>query len=422
MPLLGLIRFFTTLLSLAILAAAGYLLWSWYDGYFLRDAAGVLHREREAWRLWTGLGLLAWSFVGRSILPLLLAKRDVRPTRATHGSGQTMTSPTGSSLYVESHGPAGAPPIIFTHGWGMDSTFWHYAKMDLADRFRLVLWDLPGLGRSKAGGKGAISLDAFATDLATLIDRAGGQPVVLVGHSIGGIIIQTLVRDHPRLQRGIAGVVLLNTTYTNPLKTMIFSGLLQALQRPVLEPAMKLIIGLQPLVWLSKWQSYLSGSSHLAQRFGFGKFVTRSQLEHTTLLSTRNPPGVLARGDLAMFHWDATSVLSRLRAPALIIGGDRDVVTKLEASRTMADESGLATLHVVEGVNHMGPMERADLYNQMVADFALQVQPAAIDLSSSRRGSEPDLRGSDGASTGDNSATRGMGSTDESGRGSAPPT
>jgi pimeloyl-ACP methyl ester carboxylesterase len=406
MPLLGLIRFFTTLLSLAVLVAAGYLLWSWYDGYLLRDTAGVLHREREGWRLWTGMGLLAWSFIGRSILLLLLARRDVRPTRAARGPGQTITSPTGSSLYVESHGPTGAPPIIFTHGWGMDSTFWHYAKEDLGDRFRLVLWDLPGLGRSKAGGSEAISLEAFATDLATLIERVGGQSVVLVGHSIGGITIQTLIRDYPQLQKRLAGVVLLNTTYTNPLKTMIFSGLLQTLQRPVLEPAMKLIMALQPLVWLSKWQSYLSGSSHLAQRFGFGKFVTRSQLEHTTLLATRNPPGVLARGDLAMFHWDATGVLSRLYAPALVIGGDLDIVTKLEASRTIVDESDHATLHVVDDVNHMGPMERADLYNRMIGDFALQVlQAASTDLPSpGGRGFEPTLRGSDSASTGPSSA------------------
>jgi pimeloyl-ACP methyl ester carboxylesterase len=374
MPLLTIVRFFTTLLSLAIIVGAGYLLWSWYDGGLIRDAAGVVHREREGWRLWTGFGLLAWSFLGRSIVPLLLAKRDTRLTKAERGQGQMIASPTGSSLYVENHGPIGAPPIIFTHGWGMDSTFWHYAKQDLGDRFRLVLWDLPGLGKSKAAGNEAVSLSAFATDLATLIDVSGRQPAVLVGHSIGGITIQTLIRDNPQLQSRLGGVVLLNTTYTNPLKTMIFSGLLQALQRPVLEPAIKLVIALQPLVWLSKWQSYFSGSAHLAHRFGYGKFVTRSQLEHTTLLATRNPPAILARGDLAMFHWDATGVLSRLRVPALVIGGDEDIVTKLEASGDIANESDLASLQVVEGVNHMGPMERADLYNRMIGDFALRVQ------------------------------------------------
>lgn len=382
MPLLSIIRFFTIVLSLVLLGAAGYLLWSWYQGDLVRDAAGDLQRVREDWRLWTGGALLAWSFLGRSVVPLLLAKADIRRTRAERAEGQMIASSTGSTLYVEQHGPVGAPPIIFTHGWGMDSTFWNYAKQDLGDRFRLVLWDLPGLGKSKAG-KDAVRLEAFAADLATLVEVTGRQPAVLVGHSIGGMTIQTLIRDNPQLQARLAGLVLLNTTHTNPLKTMVLSGLARALQRPVLEPVMKLIIALQPLVWLSKWQSYLSGSAHLAHRLGFGKFVTRSQLEHATLLSTRNPPGVLARGDLAMFHWDASEALARLRIPLLVIGGDKDIVTKLEANRTIAGESDMARLHVVEGVNHMGPMERADLYNQLIGDFALEVQPSAsVDLPS----------------------------------------
>jgi pimeloyl-ACP methyl ester carboxylesterase len=370
------------LLSLTILAAAGYLLWSWYDGQLVRTVAGELIRERDQWRLWTGLGLLAWSFLGFRLVPLLLARRDTRRTLAKRGGGQMVASPTGSSLYVETHGPAGAPPIIFTHGWGMDSTFWHYAKQDLGDRFRLLLWDLPGLGRSQAANLGAVSLSAFAIDLAKLIDFAG-RPAVLVGHSIGGITIQTLIRESPQLQARVAGIVLLNTTYTNPLKTMVGSRLFLTLQRPVLEPMMKLVIALQPFFWVLKWQSYLSGSSHMAHRLGFGKFATRSQLEHTTLLSTRNPPGVLARGDLAMMQWDATGVMSRFRVPALVIGGDLDIVTKLEASRKLASESEMATLQVVEGVNHMGPMERADVYNRSIAEFALRVQPSAtVDVAS----------------------------------------
>jgi pimeloyl-ACP methyl ester carboxylesterase len=378
MPLLSFVRFVTTLLSLAILAAAAYLLWSWGQGHLVADPSGALRRERDPWRLWTAIALLAWSFLGRAVLVPLLAKRDTWPTRAERGQGRMLASPTGSSLYVEIHGPEDAPPIVFTHGWGMDSTFWHYAKEDLGDRFRLILWDLPGLGKSRAGGGRAITLKAFASDLAAVIDQAGGRPVVLVGHSIGGMTIQTLIRDDPRIQSRLAGVVLLNTTNTNPLKTMILSRLWRALQRPVLEPASRLMILLQLGAWLSKWQAYLSGSGHLASRVGFGRFVTRSQLEHATLLSTRGPPAVIARGDLAMFHWDASGAMKKLRVPALVIGGDKDIVTKLEASRAIAGESGKASLQVVKDVNHMGPMERADLYNQMIADFALRVQPPAI--------------------------------------------
>ncbi|HEY8615997.1 alpha/beta hydrolase [Phenylobacterium sp.] len=373
MPLLSILRFFTTLLSLLILGAAGYLLWTWYQGDWVRDAAGVPHTVREDWRLWTGLGLLAWSALGRFVMLPLLARRDERPSRPERGEGQEIAGASGATLYVERHGRADGPPIIFTHGWGMDSTFWSYAKADLGDRFNLTLWDLPGLGKSRAR---QVGLPAFAADLATLLEASGRRPVVLVGHSIGGMTIQTLVRDRPELADRIAGVVLLNTTYTNPLRTMILSGLLRALQKPVIEPAMRLTKVLHPLVWLSKWQSYFSGSSHLAHRFGFGRYVTRSQLEHVTLLSTRNPPAVEAAGNLAMLHWDATGAMARFRRPVLVIGGDMDIVTKLEANREIADTAAQGELFVVEGANHLGPMERADLYNRLIADFALAVQPA----------------------------------------------
>lgn len=376
MPLFSVVRFFTTLLSLVILAAAAYLLWTWHQGHLVRDAAGVLHFVREPWRLWTGIGLTAWSFLGRSVLLLLLARPDDRATSAPHGKGQVITGSTGATLYLEVHGPAGAPTIIFTHGWGMDSTFWDQAKRHLADRFRLVLWDLPGLGKSRPADGGAINLQEFARDLETVIEASGSDRPVLVGHSIGGMTIQTLLLQHPHIHRRVAGVALLDTTYTNPLKTMIWSPLMQALQKPVLEPAMKLVVLLQPLVWLMNWQSYLSGSAHLASRVGFGRFVTRRQLDHATLLSTRNPPGVEARGNLAMFHWDGSGALKDSPVPALVIAGDLDIVTKLEANRAIASQSDLARLEVVEGANHMGPMERADVYDRLIAEFALRVQRA----------------------------------------------
>lgn len=338
----------------------------------VENADGTLARTRDDWRLWAGLGLLAWSFFGRLIVTPLLARGDKVPSRPERGEGRSLTGASGAELYVETHGPADGPPIVLTHGWGLDSTIWSYAKRDLAQRHRLILWDLPGLGRSKLAKDSALSLADFAADLRTVIGLAGGKPVVLVGHSIGGLTIQTLARDDPEMfGREVAGVVLLNTTHTNPLKTMILSGLVQALRWPLLEPMLRLTIWLQPLAWLSAWQSYLSGSAHIANRLGFGKYVTRSQLEHTTLLATRNPPGVQAKGDLAMFRWDATAALPQITVPALVIGGDKDIVTKLEASRTIAE---VARLQVVEGVNHMGFLERADVYDGAIAEFAISVQ------------------------------------------------
>lgn len=376
MPLIALLRFLFSILSLAVLALCGYLLWSWYEGELVRGPDGLLHRVREDWRLWTGLGLLAWSFLGRFIVTPLLARKDTAPPiRAERGEGRTVLGASGARLYVETLGRPDAPAIVLTHGWGLDSTIWAYAKRDLATDYRLLVWDLPGLGRSKLPADGGLSLTDFAADLGTVIGLAGNSSVVLVGHSIGGMTIQTLARDNPDLfARKVGGVVLLNTTFTDPLRTMVLSGLARALRWPLVEPMMRLTIWLQPLAWLSAWQSYFSGAAHMANRFGFGRYVTRSQLERTTLLATRNAPGAQAKGNLAMFRWDATEILPKITRPVLVIGGDKDIVTKLEASRRISEAIPSARLQVVEAVNHMGFLERADLYNRAIAAFASSLQ------------------------------------------------
>ncbi|MDG2521338.1 alpha/beta hydrolase [Caulobacter segnis] len=374
MPPFNLLRFLAGLISLGLLAASIYLLWTFARGEELLDPDGVPRRVREDWRLWTGAALLAWSLLGRFPMLFVLARKDDGgPDAHHHGRGVMLQTPRGSDLHVETYGPAGAPVIVLTHGWGMDSTFWRAAKAQLGDRFRLVAWDLPGLGRSKPG-RGGITLEGFAEDLKAVVDHAGGRPV-LVGHSIGGMTIQTLLRDDLHFQGRLAGLVLLNTTFTNPLRTMVFSKLLLGLQG-VLEQAMKLTVILKPVAWLANWQGYLSGSAHLAHRLGFGRSVTRSQLEHVTLLAVRNSPAAEAKGNLAMFHWHADGALERVHAPTLVVGGDMDIVTKLEASERIASVNPKAEFRVVRGSNHLGPLEQAAEYNDIIADFTLRVQRA----------------------------------------------
>jgi pimeloyl-ACP methyl ester carboxylesterase len=376
MPLLSILRFVSTLVSLAVLAAAGWLIWSGLEGATVIDETGQVRRTSGTWLLWAGLALLAWSFLGRFVVRLLLARPDSDPTHPLRAPGRLIVSPTGSSLFVETLGPADAPTIVLSHGWGLDSTIWYYAKRALGERWRVVTWDLAGLGRSKAA-RGAVSLEAFATDLRSVVEAAApsGQ-VVLVGHSIGGMTIQTLARDHPDFFRDrIGGVILVHTTHTNPLCTTVFSPILRALQKPVLEPSMYLTVALQPLMWLAAWQSWMSGGTHWAMRFGFGRFVARSQLDQTALLATRNPPGVQARGNLSMFRWDATGALPHIGKPTLILAGDLDIVTKVEASETMAGLVPGGALEIVEGVNHMGFLERPELYDNLIASFVERCQP-----------------------------------------------
>lgn len=375
MPLIAILRFLFMLLSLAIIAASAYLLWQWYDGDIVQRADGVAVRVREDWYLWLGGLLLMLSLLGRPIVTPFLAKRDTDPSKPERSAGRMITGGSGAQLYVEETGPVGAPVVILTHGWAMDSTIWYYAKRDLSRQFRVISWDLPGMGKSTPATPSAIGLSEFAQDLKTLIDLLGEQKVVLVGHSIGGMTIQTLARDFPEIFNArVAGTVLVNTSYTNPLKTMILAGLAQAIRWPLLEPLMRLGILLQPLVWLSAWQSYLSGSAHMANRIGFGKYVTHSQLNHTTLLSTRNAPGNIHRGNLAMFRWDATNAMAKVTPPLLVLSGQWDIVTKPEAGQQIATDRPGSVHQVIEGVNHMGFLERPDIYNRAISEFAQSVQ------------------------------------------------
>jgi len=371
MPLLSMTRFMTMLLSMVVVGFAIYMAWNWYQGDLVRLDNGDVVRRREDWVIWLAAGLGLFSMLGRLLIAPILARPD-RGERSVEdrADGTQIAGPNGSSLYVEALGNASGPTLILTHGWAMDSTIWHYAKQTLGKRFRIVVWDLPGLGESK----GPISLENFAGCLASVIAWSGAERVVLVGHSIGGMTIQTLARDHAALfERHVVGIALLNTTYTNPLKTMVLPRFMQAIRWPILEPVMWLGVILQPLIWLSAWQSYISGMAHLANRIGFGKYVTRSQLNHVSLLATKNPPGNVNKGNLAMFRWDATGALSKSLVPVLILAGEVDIVTKPIASHAIAQQAALATEEVVEGVNHMGMLERADHYNERIGAFADQV-------------------------------------------------
>jgi pimeloyl-ACP methyl ester carboxylesterase len=84
--------------------------------------------------------------------------------------------PDGASLHVEEHGPAAgaAPTLLMTHGWDLDATAWYYEKKRLADRFRLVLWDLPGLGLSTQPKDGRYSMEGMARDLRAVLDATAG--------------------------------------------------------------------------------------------------------------------------------------------------------------------------------------------------------------------------------------------------------
>ena len=89
----------------------------------------------------------------------------------------------------------------------------------------------------------------------------------------------------------MAGLVLVDGTYTNPLQTCILNKLLLTLQKPLLEPLLHLAIALSPVLWISSWLNYLNGATLLTTEIsGFTGKETRGQLNFSCLIGLKASP------------------------------------------------------------------------------------------------------------------------------------
>jgi pimeloyl-ACP methyl ester carboxylesterase len=387
---------FRGLLAIAILVGGSWLLWKWYDEVSRpkqviavdedrdgEEEGRIAHNEgladwrpgldRETALLAGGLMLITWGLAGRLLSPRLFRRRDSNGTPEMRGGHtESLNSHDGTKLHVEVHGDEARPTLILLHGWGLDHTVWSYLKRDVAGPMRLVVWDLPGIGHSARAANGDYSLERMAGDLRRIVDRyATDKPVVLVGHSIGGMIILTFCRLFPELLGDrVSKLALIHTTYTNPLKTMPLAKLLCALQKPVIEPLLYLQIALFPLVWLMNWLSYINGSSHISTaRSDFAGTESRNKLDFLAGFSPKHAPDVLARGGLAMLHYDATAVLPSIRIPVLVISGDRDPVTLPSASEFIESVVQKPARHELAPAKHCGMIEHEATFAQKLKEF-----------------------------------------------------
>ncbi|HEY9622492.1 MAG TPA: alpha/beta hydrolase, partial [Crinalium sp.] len=215
-------------------------------------------------------------------------------------------------------------------------------------------------------------LEKYARDLEAVLELAGNQPAVLLGHSMGGMILLTFSRLFPEhLRQRVAGLIIVDSTYTNPLKTTILSKLLLALQKPVLEPLLYLAIALSPLLWLTSWLSYLNGFTLLTTEIsGFTGRETRGQLNFSTLIGLKASPGVLARGVLAMLRFHEAETLPRISVPTLVVVGKSDIATRPFANQRISQEIPQSELAVLSPGGHMGLMERNQPFAEIVRSFS----------------------------------------------------
>ena len=403
------------LLAIAILAGGAYLLYQWYDGSQVTDQSVPQVKVEEpldpavdrvapvsvptglppqrhfefhpGWNKLTALlaaggCLVVWGLlgglVGQGVARVIRTRPipgvggisdDPRPERT--GTPHDINRPDGSKIRVECYGPPDAPPIVFVHGWGGNSTSFFYPKLSLTDRFRLILWDEPGLGLSSKPTNNDFSLEKFAHDLQAVLTFAD-KPAILVGHSIGGMILLTycrLFRD--TLQSKIAGLALVHTTYKDPIQTTKGAALYSILEKPVIIPMMYVTIGLYPLVWAFVWLSYLNGSLRRSTaKSSFAGTETEAQLNFCTAWTPYARPDIVARGMLGMMAFDETATLPGIDVPTLVVVGDKDTTCPATAGQEMAKAIPRAELATLAPARHMGLIEQHRAFDPLLARFS----------------------------------------------------
>jgi len=235
-------------------------------------------------------------------------------------------------------------PVLLLHPIGLDSSWWRPFSVHLEPELCVVSMDFRGHGGS-APVRDEVELTDLADDAAGLLLSLGLAPSQVVGLSMGGMAAQHLAIRHPDLVRSL---VLLGTACTLPeeaRRQMVARGEIarQDGMRAVLDAT------------LERWFTPAALTSELASR------CRQRLLEN----DTEN----WAACWRAISRLDTLPLLKRIRAPTLVVTGDRDLSTPPAAARMIADNIPGARLTVIEGAPHMGPFEFPEAYLGPVAAF-----------------------------------------------------
>jgi len=288
----------------------------------------------------------------------------------------TVTTTDGVKLAVtvsDPDGPAQAA-VLLVHGWCLSSEIYRYQTAALAGQpIRVVAYDLRGHGRSGPAARGTTSIARVAEDLRTVIEATSADlPVVLVGHSLGGMTIMALAELEPSLfDSRVAGVVFVNTAAGDLHRvTLGFPKRLANLARTALSRE-----------FARRHHAHLRRGGSVVRRriidalvcrrilFGAGAAPHDVRLGRR-LISTAHPGIVEGFFADLMLH-DRHAALPHLaRVPVRILAGDRDRLTPPSHSRRIATALPHARLLVFPGAGHMIPLERPDELTQEIVDLA----------------------------------------------------
>ena len=334
--------------------------------------------------IWAGLGLGAavTAAVAAERVLVKRARSNPDPDRDENlaerpGIERRIRSFDGTELAVNVIGPMqgndeSVPTLVFAHAFTLDMTAWHYQWKELSASYRCVLYDHRGHGRSGRARDSGYSIEALGQDLKMVLDAAGPVgPVVLIGHSMGGMAIVSLAEQYPEeFGDRIRAVVLANTAAGDVLKTIVGNLGVRA-SRMLLPMARKITADTRRGYRIRS--SFFRGQGDLAflaaRLSNFGSTASPSVIDHVVHLSGQVPLEVWSDLISGMFEMDLGEALANIRVPALVLVGDVDRLTPPASALALKRRLPDARMILFRDVGHCAMLEHHEEFNRVVDEF-----------------------------------------------------
>lgn len=304
-----------------------------------------------------------------------------------------------------------APPatVVFCHGYCLSQDSWHFQRAALRGVVRAVYWDQRSHGRSARGLAQAdgdpLTIEHLGRDLKAVIDATAPEgPLILVGHSMGGMTIMGFAEQFPDVVRDrVLGVALIGTssgrlgevTYGLPSVGVgavrrLLPGVLKALgsQVELVEKGRRATADL----FAGMIKMYSFGSRDVDP--GVARFAER--------LIEATPIDVVAEFYPAFQTHDKGAALQRFAdIPVTVIAGDRDMITPAAHSAAIKEVLPGAELVVLESAGHLMMLEQPETVTRLLMELLARTGTVAAPA--------PTTVGAHGRSTAGSTAQPGTG-------------
>jgi pimeloyl-ACP methyl ester carboxylesterase len=281
-------------------------------------------------------------------------------------------------LWVETSDPLGssAATVVAVHGLGLTSDSWVFQRELLADQ-RWVTFDQRGHGRSGVGAPGRNTVEQLADDLRAVIDAAAPTgPLVLLGHSMGGMAVMSLAEQHPDVFERVGGVVLASTSASELVNESFgLPARLTRWGRSVAPEVLRRVGASSPDSKLRRLVAESDLTHVLTRQYSFDSHVPAGVVENVQKMIVSTDPVVLAEFLRELDEFDGRPGLLRMgmRPVPVLMGASDRITPPVHGERIAAAVRG-GRLIVVPDAGHLLQLERpepvADAVRELLADVS----------------------------------------------------